>query len=95
MLTFLNLDAHKAEAISPSMADIITVLDQHTPDFLFVTETPLHPHSGALVHRLRNWGIRLHCHSSIAPSHQDVLPEAHLPTHLTHPGGGYWLAYKK
>jgi hypothetical protein len=40
-LTFLTLDVQKAKANSPSLANITTVLDQHKPDFLFLTETSL------------------------------------------------------
>jgi hypothetical protein len=28
-----------------------------------------------------------------APSPPDLLPEARIPAHLTHRGGGSWLAY--
>ena len=94
-LTLLILNAQKARANISSLTDIITVLDQHTPDFLFLTEIPLHPHSGALTHALRNRGFSLHYHPSNAPSQPDVLPEARLHTHLTHSRGGWWLAYRK
>ncbi len=42
VLTFLTLNAQKAGANSPSIADVITMLDNHSPDILFITETPLH-----------------------------------------------------
>jgi hypothetical protein len=65
-LKFLTINAQKAGTNSPSMADLVTMLDQHPPDFLFLTETPLHPHSGALLHALRNRGYRIHHHPSNA-----------------------------
>ena len=70
------------------------MVDAHSPDFLLLTETPMHPHSGALLHALRNRGYKVHHHQVNAPFHPDGLPEARLPAHLTHPGGGAWLAYK-
>jgi hypothetical protein len=71
------------------------MMDQHSPDFPLLTETPTHPHSGAPIHALRDRGYRIHHHPSNAPFQQDGLPEARLPDHSTHPGGGCWLAYKK
>ncbi len=47
-LKFLTINVQKAGANSPSLADIITVMDQHSPDFLLLTEAPLAPHNGAL-----------------------------------------------
>jgi len=55
----------------------------------------MHPHSGTLIHALRNRGYKIHHHSTNAPFQPDSLPEAHLPNHITHSGGGCWLAYKK
>jgi hypothetical protein len=94
-LKFLTIIAKKAGANSPSLTDIVTQMDQHSPDFLLLTETPMHPQSGALLHVLRNWEYRVHHHQAKAPFHPDGLPEARLPAQITHPGGGCWLAYKK
>ncbi len=63
--------------------------------FLFLVETPMHPHSGTLLHTIRSWGYKTHRHPFNASSQPDGLPEARLPNHITHPGGGCWLAYKK
>jgi hypothetical protein len=70
-------------------------MDLNTPDFLLLTETPPLPHSGALKHTLRNRGYNIHSHPVNAPTPPDTLPEARLPTHLTHSGGGYRIAYRK
>ncbi len=71
------------------------MIDQHSPDLFFLTETPMHPHSGALIHALRNRGYKVHHHPSNAPFQPDGLLEARLLDHITHLGGGCWLAYKK
>jgi len=55
----------------------------------------MRPHSGALLHALRDRGYRVHHHPPIASFQPGGLPEARLPDHITHPGGGGWLAYKK
>jgi len=55
----------------------------------------MHPHSGALFHSLRNRGYRVNHYPSNASFQPDGLPEARLPDHITYPGGGCWLAYKK
>jgi hypothetical protein len=94
-LTFLTLNAQKAGPNSPSLSDIVTILDEHSPDVLFLTETPQHNRSGALAHVLRNRGFHIYYHPTNAPSSLDTLPEARTPAHLTHAGGGTWLAYKK
>jgi len=92
---FLTIKAQKAGASSPSLVDIITMMDHHPPGFLFLTEITMHPHSGTLPNALRIQGYKTHHHPSNAPSLPDYLPEARLPNHITHPGGGCWLAYKK
>ena len=48
VLTFLTIHAQKAGANSPSLAHVITMLNDHSPDILFVTEAPLHTHSTGL-----------------------------------------------
>ena len=55
----------------------------------------MHPHNGALLHVLCNREYRIHHHSVRAPFHPNGLPEAWLPSQLTHPGGGACIAYKK
>jgi len=70
-------------------------MDLHTLDFLILAETPLLRNNGALTHVLRNKGYKIYYHPINAPSPPDTLPEARLPDHLTHPGGGCWIAYKK
>jgi hypothetical protein len=89
ILTFLTINAQKAGANSPSRTDIVTLLDDHSPDILFFTETPLHTRNGAMLHVLRNRGYHIHYHRT------DTLPETRTPAHLTHAGGGSWLAYTK
>ena len=94
-LRFLTINAKKAGANSPSLVDVITMLEQNSSDFLLLTETPLSPHRGALLQSLRNRGYGVHHHPSNAPFQPDGLPEARLSDHIIHPGGGCWLAYKK
>jgi len=91
----MTLDAQKAGADNPSLVDIVTMLDRNKLDFLLPTETLLHQRSGALTHTLRNRGYKIFYHPANVSSHQDFLSEARLPTQLTHPGGGCWLAYTK
>jgi hypothetical protein len=95
LISFLTINAQKVGANSPSLTDIVTMLDDHSPDIIFLTETPLHSRSGALTHVLRNRGYTIHYHPANAPSPTDTLTDARTPGHLTHPGGGYLLAYKK
>jgi hypothetical protein len=78
-LKFFTINAQKAGANSPSLTDLVTLLDQQSPDFLLIKETPMHPHSGALLHVLRNREYRVHHHPSNASFHPDGLPEARLP----------------
>ncbi len=85
----------KAGSISHSLVDIVTLLDLHTPYFILLTETSLLSINGALTHVLRNKGYKKRYHSIDVPSPPDTLPEARLPNHLTHPGGGCWIAYRK
>jgi hypothetical protein len=94
-LSFLTLNVRKAGRNSPSLEDIISLLDLHTPYFVPLTETPLLPCSGTLTHMLRNVGYKIHYHPINAPSPPDTLPEARLPDRLAHPGGGCWIAYIK
>ena len=94
-LTLLTLYSQKAGANIPSMADIIHMIDDHSPDILFLTETPLPTRNRALKHVLTNRGYCIHFHPANAPSLSDGLPEARIPTSLTHAGGGAWIAYKK
>jgi hypothetical protein len=67
---------------------MVTLLDRHTPDVLLLTETPLHPHQGALTQVLRSRGYKTHSHRVNIPSPKGTLLEARLPTHTTHNGGG-------
>ncbi len=87
-LKFLTINVHKAGANNPSIVNIITMLNQHAPDFLLLTKTPLPPHKGALLHALRTRGYRIHHTLANAPFQPDGLPEARLPKHIVHPGGG-------
>ena len=66
-LKFLTINVQKAGANIPSLVDIITMLDQHSPDFLLLTETPLPPNSGALCQTLRNRRYRIHHTPANAP----------------------------
>jgi len=80
----MTLNAQKAGANSPPLADIVTMLDHHKPDFLLLAETPRHPHNGALAHTLHNRGYKIHYHPTNAPSHLDTPLEACLSPQLTH-----------
>jgi len=91
ILTLLTINAQKARANSPSLADIVTMLDDHSPDILFLTETPHHTRSGALKQVLRNRDYCTHYHPANAPSPPDLIPEARIPAYLTHTRGGSWL----
>ena len=42
---------------------------------------------------MRNRGYEIHYQPVNAPTPPDTLPEARLPTRLTHSGGGCWIAY--
>jgi len=88
VLTLLTINAQNTGANIPSLVDAITILDDHSPYILFLTEAPLHTHNGALTHVLRNRGYSIHHHPANAPSPLDTLLEARIPAHLTHPGGG-------
>ena len=44
---------------------------------------------------IRDRGYKTSYHPLNAPSQPDGLPEAHLSNHITQPGCGCWLAYKK
>ena len=94
-ITILTINTQKMGTNSPSLTDMITLLDQHTPGVLLLTETPPIPHQGALNQVLRNRGYKTHYHTVHTPSPKDKLPEARLPTHTTHNGGGCWIAYNK
>ena len=91
-LTLLTLNTQKAGTNSPSMVDIIHMIDDHSPDILFLTETPLPTRNRALKHVLTNRGYCVHFNPANAPSPSDGLPEARIPTSLTHAGGGAWIA---
>ena len=84
-LRFLAINAQKAGANSPSLVDIIPMLDNHSPDFLLLTETPLHPHSGALLHALRNRGYKIHHHPTNAPFQPEGLLDGGPPPQSHHP----------
>ena len=85
-LSLLTLNVRKAGLNSPSLVDIVSLLDLHTPDFVLLTETPFLSNNGALAHILRNKGYTIHYHPMYAPSTPDILPEARLPDRLTHAG---------
>ncbi len=91
----LTLNTQKAGYNSPSLTDLVTILDLHKPDILLLTETPMHAHHGALAQALRSREYKTHYNPLNSPSPQDMLPEARLPTHTTHNGGDCWIAYEK
>jgi len=66
-LSFFTINAQNAGANNPSLVDIIAMSYHHSMVFLLLIETPLSPHSGALLHALRNRVYRIHHHSSNAP----------------------------
>ncbi len=94
-LTFLTLKTRKMGCNSPSLTDVVALLDRHTPDVLLLAETPSLPHQGALTQVLRKKGYKTHYHPVHTPSPKDTLPEARLPNHTTHGGGGCWIAHNK
>ena len=85
-ISILTLNTQNMGTNSPSLTDMVTLLDRHTPDVLLLTETPPLPHQGALTQVLRNRGYKTHYHPANAPSPTGTLPEARLPTHTTHGG---------
>jgi hypothetical protein len=94
-LPFLTFNGQKAGSNIPSLVDIVSLLDLHTPEIMLLTETPLLPSSGALTHILRNRGYKIHYHPINGPSSLVILPMARLPDHLTHSGGVCCIAYRK
>jgi hypothetical protein len=46
---------------------MITLIDLHTPDVLFLTETPTIPHHGALTQVLRNKSYKIYYQPVNAP----------------------------
>ena len=58
--SFLTLDAKKVGFNIPSQANIVSLLDLHTPNSILLTETPLLLNNGALTHILRNRGYKIH-----------------------------------
>jgi hypothetical protein len=91
----LTLNTQKAGYNSPSLTDLVVILDLHKPDILLLTETPMHSHHGALAQVLCNRDYKTHYNPLNSPSPPNTLPEARLPTHTTHNGGGFWIAFKK
>jgi len=57
-ISILTLNTHNAGYNSPSLTDMVTLLDLHTPDILLPTETPMHLHQGALTQFLHNRGCK-------------------------------------
>ena len=57
-LSVLALNAQKAGSNIPSLANIVSIFDLHTPNFPLFTEIPLPPNNGALTRILRNKGIK-------------------------------------
>jgi hypothetical protein len=94
-ISILILNTQKAGYNTPSLTDLVTILDLHKPDILLLTETPMHPHHGALAHVLCNMGYKTHYNPGNAPSPPNTLPEARLPAHTTQNGEGCWIAFKK
>jgi hypothetical protein len=89
------LNTQKAGRKSPSLPDMVTLIDIHTPDVHLLTETHMQPHQGSLTQILRNIGYKTHYHPLNIPSPKGTLPEARLPFYTTHKFGGCWIAYKK
>ncbi len=87
-IDILTINAKKAGYSSPSLTDMATTIDLHTPDILLLTKIPMHPHQGTLTHILRNRGYKTHYHLVNFSSPAGMLPEARLPPHTTHNGGG-------
>ena len=84
----ITLNTQKMGTNSPSLTDLVTLLDRHTPEVLLLTETPPLPHQGALTQVLRNRGYKIYYHPVNAPSPKDTLHESRLLTHTIHGGGG-------
>ena len=92
-ISVLTLNTQKAGYNSPSLTDLVVILDLHKPDILLLTETPMHPHHGALTQVLRNRDYKTQYNPVNSPSPPNTLPEARLPTYTTHNGGGCWIAF--
>jgi hypothetical protein len=67
-ISILTLNIQKAGHNSPSLTDLVTILDLHKPDILLLTETPMHPHQGALTQALCNRGYKTHYNLVNSPS---------------------------
>ena len=92
---FQILNTQKTGPNSPSLVGIFSLIDSHTPGFLSLTESPLQSNNWTRAHILHHMGYTVHYHPTYAPSPSDTLPDARIPTKITHLGGGYWIAYKK
>ena len=79
-LKFLTINTQKAGANIPSLVDIVTMMDQHSTDFLFLVETPMHSYSGALLHALRNRGYKIQHHPSTPRSNRTAFHKPASPT---------------
>jgi hypothetical protein len=55
-ITILTLNTQNAESNNPSLTDIVTLIDLHTPAVLLLTETLMITHHGSLTQVLRNRG---------------------------------------
>ena len=75
-ISILTLNTQNGRYNSPSLTDMVTILDLHSPDILLLTETPMHPHQGALTHVFSNKGYKTHYNLVNSPSPKDTLPEA-------------------
>ena len=100
-LTAVTYNVCKAGRHSPVLADVQSIVDQHAPDFLFLTEAPYRPHSAALSSLLRRAGYVVTAHFPAPPAQ----PQDHLPEEARRPrpkggapqatGGGVVLAVRK
>ena len=73
-ISILTLNTHKAGYNSPSLTDLVTIIDLHKSDILLLTEAPMHPHHGALAHVLCNRGYKTHYNPVNSPSSPSTLP---------------------
>jgi len=79
-ISILTLNTQKIGYNSPSLTDLVTILDLHKPDILLLTETPMHTHHGALANVRCNREYKTHYNPVNSPSPPSTLPEARLPT---------------
>jgi len=79
-----------------SNTNIIALISIHSPDILFLTETPVAKDCSAICGIFSNRGYNSHYHPANSQLENcDTIPEARLPPSITHKGVGCMIGYKK